>query len=145
MNRTIIITKRRGTVLDRAAVHRWVDAVLDTMPYGVRELVFRKQERRRSNDQNRLMWLWLTCIADETGNNKQDLHDYYCKKFLSRSMSINGKSELVNYGTSGLNTETMTYFLNRVQADAASELGIRLPSPEDEAWAEFEEYYKNRI
>lgn len=145
MNRTITITKRRGTVLDRMAVHRWVDAVLDTMPYGVRELVFRKQERRRSNDQNRLMWLWLTCIADETGNNKQDLHDYYCKKFLSRSMSINGKSELVNYGTSGLNTETMTYFLNSVQADAASELGITLPDPDDAAWSEFEEYYKSRI
>ena len=138
------ITKRQGAVLDRSAVHRWLDNQLDLMPNGVRELVFRKQEKRRSNDQNRLLWLWLTCIANETGNDKQDLHDYYCRKFLSHTVTINGKPETVSTGTSGLNTETMAYFLDKVQADAASELGIRLPSPEDEAWAEFEEYYKNR-
>lgn len=145
MNRTMTITKRKGTVLDRSAVHRWVDAVLDTMPNGVRILSFRKQERRRSNDQNRLMWLWLTCIADETGNNKQDLHDYYCKKFLMRNIEFNGRPEQVMMTTSQLDKETFTYFLNKVQADAASELGIRLPSPEDEAYREFEEYYKSRI
>ncbi len=144
MNRTMTITKRQGAVLDRSAVHRWLDNQLDLMPNGVRELVFRKQEKRRSNDQNRLLWLWLTCIANETGNDKQDLHDYYCRKFLSHTVTINGKPETVSTGTSGLNTETMAYFLDKVQADAASELGIRLPSPEDEAWAEFEEYYKNR-
>lgn len=144
MNRAIMITKRHGTVLDRSAAHRWLDGVLDTMPNGIRELVFRKLERRRSNDQNRLLWLWLTCIADETGNDRQDLHDYYCRKFLSHTVTINGKPEMVSTGTRGLNTETMTYFLNKVQADAASELGVRLPSPEDERWAEFEEYYKNR-
>lgn len=145
MNRTMTITKRQGAVLDRSAVHRWLDNQLDLMPNGVRELVFRKQEKRRSNDQNRLLWLWLTCIANETGNDKQDLHDYYCRKFLCRNVEIGGKTELVVTGTSGLNTETMAYFLDKVQADAASELGIRLPSPEDEAWAEFEEYYKSRI
>lgn len=145
MNRTITITKRRGAVLDRSAVHRWVDAVLDTMPNGMRELVFRKQERRRSNDQNRLMWLWFTCIENETGQDRNDVHDHYCRKYLSRHIDWRGEEEQVTIGTSGLNTETMTYFLNRVQTDAASELGIRLPSPEDEAWAEFEEYYKNRI
>ena len=138
MNRTMTITKRQGAVLDRSAVHRWLDNQLDLMPNGVRELVFRKQEKRRSNDQNRLLWLWLTCIANETGNDKQDLHDYYCRKFLSHTVTINGKPETVSTGTSGLNTETMAYFLDKVQADAASELGIRLPSPEDEAWAEFE-------
>lgn len=145
MNRTITITKRRGTVLDLDGVHRWLDSVLGTMPNGVRVLSLGKQERRRSSDQNRLMWMWFNCIEEETGTDKQDIHDYYCKKFLSHTVTINGKSELVATGTSGLNTETMTYFLNRVQADAASELGIRLPSPEDEAWAEFEEYYNKRI
>ena len=41
--------------------------------------------------------------------------------------------------TSGLTTEQMTEFLNKVQADAASEYGITLPNPEDlyfEMWAE---------
>ena len=144
MNKVWTIIKRQGTVLDRAAVHGWLDRVLDTMPNGIRELVFRRPETRRSSLQNRLMWLWLTCIADETGNDKQDVHDYYCMKFLTRTVAINGREERAVTGTSGLTTEAMTDFLNRVQADAASELGIRLPSPDDEAWAAFEEYYKSR-
>ena len=144
MTKSITITKRQGQVLNRSDIHRWVDSMLDTIPNGVRLLSIKKPETRRSNVQNRLMWLWLTCIEEETGTDKQDVHDYYCKKFLSRSVEIGGKTELVVTGTSGLNTETMTYFLNKVQADAASELGIRLPSPDDEAWAVFEEYYKSR-
>lgn len=144
MTKSIIITKRQGQVLNRSDIHRWVDSMLDTMPNGVRLLSLRKQERSRSLSQLRLMWLWLTCIEEETGTDKQDVHDYYCKKFLCRNVEIGGKTELVVTGTSGLNTETMTYFLNKVQADAASELGIRLPSPDDEAWEAFEEYYKSR-
>lgn len=144
MTKSITITKRQGQVLNRSDIHRWVDSALDTMSNGVRLLSLKKPETRRSNDQNRLMWLWLTCIEEETGTDKQDVHDYYCKKFLCRSVEIGGKTELVVTGTSGLNTETMTYFLNKVQADAESELGIRLPSPDDERWAAFEEYYKNR-
>lgn len=144
MTKSITITKRQGQVLNRADIHRWVDSVLDTMQNGVRLLSLKKPETRRSNDQNRLMWLWLTCIEEETGTDKQDVHDYYCKKFLCRNVEICGKTERVVTGTSGLNTETMTYFLNKVQADAASELGIRLPSPDDEAWSAFEEYYKSR-
>lgn len=144
MSKCMTITKRQGAVLERAAVHGWLDRVLDTMPNGVRELALRRKQERRSPMQNRLMWLWLTCIADETGNDKQTVHDYYCTKYLVRETEFNGKPARVVIGTSGLDTETMTYFLNKVQADAASELGIRLPSPEDEAWEEFEEYYKNR-
>ena len=34
MNRTMTITKRQGAVLDRSAVHRWLDNQLDLMPNG---------------------------------------------------------------------------------------------------------------
>lgn len=36
-------------------------------------------------------------------------------------------------------------FLNKIQADANVEFGIRLPSPDDLYWGEFEAYYKNFI
>lgn len=39
----------------------------------------------------------------------------------------------------------MKQFLDMVQADAASELGIILPDPEDLNYAAFEEYYRNRL
>jgi hypothetical protein len=36
----------------------------------------------------------------------------------------------------------MTVFLNKVQADAAVEFGITLPSPEDKYWEDFYNEYK---
>lgn len=145
MNREYTITKRQGRVLDADAVHRWLDDVLSTMPNGVRTLSLRRPRERRSLSQNSLMWMWLTCIADETGQDRQTVHDYYCTRFLVRNTEFNGRPVQVVIGTSGLDRETMTWFLNQVQADAASELGIRLPSPDDEAWAAFDGYYRNRI
>ena len=38
----------------------------------------------------------------------------------------------------------MTDFLNKVQADAAAELGITLPLPEDRYYSEFINEYQNR-
>lgn len=48
-------------------------------------------------------------------------------------------------GTSGLDRETMAMFLNKVQADASSEFGIRLPNPDDRDFDNFREYYKNYL
>ena len=138
---SLVITKRRGEVLDRQAAHRWLDVALDAMPNSVRTLSLRKRLERRSLSQNSIMWLWFSCIADETGTDRQTVHDYYCTKFLTRNAEFNGQPVRVVIGTSSLDMETMTWFLNQVQADAASELGIRLPTPEDEAWAAFEECY----
>lgn len=94
-------------------------------------LEIKKKVKKRTVDQNALMWMWFTCIEDETGTLKQDVHDYYCKKFLCRIVVINGKEEIVVRSTSKLNTAEMSVFLNKVQSDAASEFGIRLPSPDD--------------
>ena len=86
------------------------------------------------------MWLWFTCIAkswSEATNRtftSQDVHDAYCLMFLP----IQTPKGAVAGKTSGLTTEQMTEFLNKVQSDAASEYGITLPNPEDryfEIWA----------
>ena len=70
--------------------------------------------------QNALMWMWFQCMEAETGTLKQDIHDYYCQKFLARRAVIGGVEKWVTGGTSKLNTAQMTDFLNKVQADAAS-------------------------
>lgn len=102
---------------------------------------FERAKKPRSNDQNRLMWLWFTCIArswsEATGRtfSPQTVHDTYCTLFLP----IDTPRGRIAGHISGLTTEQMTEFLNRVQADAASEYGITLPNPEDlyfEMWAE---------
>lgn len=142
--RPLEITKRQGEVLDLDGISRWLDAALSSMPNDVRVLSMTRPRKHRTNDQNALMWLWFSCIEDETGTDRQTVHDYYCTKFLRRNTTINGKDVTIVTGTSGLDTETMTYFLNKVQADAATEMGIRLPSPEDREYEEFLSYYGGR-
>ena len=145
MSRELVIRKRGGKVESPEEVHRWLDGALALMPNGERVLTLAKPRERRSLNQNAIFWLWMRCIEEETGQSKDDAHDWFCKKFLRRTVTFNGREETVVGGTSSLTREQMSEFLDRVQAEAASELGIRLPSPDDEAWAAFEEYYRGRL
>ena len=139
------VTKRDGVVKSREGLHRWLDSTLDSCRNGEYRLSFGRRQEPRILDQNRLMWLWFSCISDETGQRKEDIHDYYCDLFLKRRVTVNGKERLVAMGTSGLDRETMAMFLNKVQADASSEFGIRLPNPDDRDFDNFREYYKNYL
>lgn len=120
-----------------------IELLFNLLSNGEYTLEVKKKIRKRTFDQNALMWMWFTCIEDETGTLKQDVHDYYCKKFLWRTIYINGKEEVVVQGTSKLNTVEMTLFLNKVQADAATEFGIRLPSPDDTYFNAFTNRYEH--
>lgn len=104
-------------------------------------VTIRRNTERRTISQNALMWVWFACIEDETGTHPVDIHDFYCKKFLSRRVMYDTREETVYCGTSRLSKEEFTKFLNDVQADAASELGIKLPTPEDRAFELFFEQY----
>lgn len=77
------------------------------------------------------MWKWFSIMGDATGSDMQDIHDYYCKKFLKRIVSVGNHDEVVVGGTRNLNTAEMAEFLTKVQADVASEFGIALPTAED--------------
>ena len=101
-----------------------------------------RERKPRSLDQNSLMWLWFTCIASETGTPVQDVHDYYCAKFLRKQISWNGTIRTVVEGTSKQTKDRMTVFLNEVQSDAATEFGITLPDPEDRYFEQFYQPYK---
>lgn len=112
---------------------------------GKYSFIVRKYVSKRSLDQNRMMWMWFRCIEEETGTNMNDVHDYMCNKFLCRDVTLLGLNARVPSGTRMLNTDQMTTFLNKVQAFAASELGIILPTPEDRSWADFERFYFNKV
>ena len=64
---------------------------------------------------------------------------YYCKKFLMKTIKVGERWERIYTTSSKLNMEQMTEFLNKIQADAAQELGITLPQPEDRF---FEQFYQ---
>lgn len=114
-------------------------SVIDTLRNGRYTVTISRERSPRSTQQNALMWAWFTCIESETGTPRQDVHDYYCAKFLRKTIDWNGQQRTIVEGTSKQSKERMTTFLNMVQADAAAEFGITLPTPEDRY---FEEFYR---
>ena len=139
MATTARIIKRDG----KATVEPSLDFLLSTLRNGEYTLDIKRKVEQRTISQNALMWLWFQCIEDETGTTKQDVHDYYCNKYLQRQTSVGGRPFIVTGSTSALSTAEMTRFLNLVQADAATEMGIMLPLPEDLYYREFYNHYKH--
>ena len=145
MSKTIKFAKKDGEIQYGGSLLNQVNAALNTIANGDYILSIKREIKKRTLDQNALMWLWFTCIEIETGTHKQIVHDYYCTHFLRKTTSINGRDKVIISGTSKLNTVQFTDFLNKVQADAASEFGIRLPLPEDLNFEHFREYYERYI
>ena len=113
--------------------------VFSLLSNGSYTITIKKASQKRSIPQNDLMWMWLTCIERETGTPKDDVYMYYCKRYLMKTIQIGDKQERIYNTSSKLSAAEMTEFLNHIQADAATELGIRLPLPEDRF---FEAFYQ---
>lgn len=141
MSKTITVIKQRGEIINKDRLLVKLDNLLNVLANGDHILTIKKVVKQRSFPQNRLMWLWFTCIEKETGTDKNDVHDYYCSLFLQRRTSINNIDRVVSGGTSKLSTIQFKNFLDKIQADAASEFGIRLPNPDDQSWEAFKEEY----
>lgn len=135
MAKTIILNKQDG----RLTFDQEPAAVFEFLSNGQYVITIKRMNTKRSIAQNDLMWMWFDCISRETGTSKDDIYMYYCKKFLCKIITIGEKREKIYSTSSKLNTEQMTEFLNNIQADAAQELGIRLPQPEDRF---FEAFYQ---
>ena len=140
MERSVILTKKDG-IVEFSSPPEYLYSQLKNGKYKVK---IENYSEKRTLNQNALMWMWMMCIERETGTDKQDVHDYYCAKFLRRETEINGKLAIIIGGTSKLNTLQMTNFMDKVKADAATEFGITLPLPEDRYYEQFINEYKYR-
>ncbi len=129
---------------DKTKVLDYVNKLPDNKKFTVE--IKRKREKR-SIDQNRLYWLWLNCIMDETGEHKDNLHEYFKQHYLgiSEHMVFDKYQVIIARSTTGLDTKEMTDYLNRIQQFAGTELGIILPNPEDKHFEEFKTHYENFI
>jgi hypothetical protein len=125
MNETIII---RGPV-QQAHVIGLIRAIGFEKPHLVTIKTYRKG---RSLPQNALMHKWFEIISDETGNTAEEVKEALKEMFLPMvDITIKGVPILVRQRTSGLNTAEMHEFMTKIQAWAATEMDIQLPSPED--------------
>ena len=115
--------------------------LFSTLRNGVYTLIIKRVSEKRTLNQNDLMWMWFRCIENETGTDKNDIYMYYCKKFLCKVIRLGEKVEKVYETSSMLNTKQMADFMNKIQADVASELGITLPVPEDRYFEAFFQQY----
>lgn len=133
MAKTVIMTKNEG----RLTFDVELPYVFSLLANGKYTITIKRANEKRSIPQNDLMWMWLTCIERETGTPKDDVYMYYCKKFLMKTIQVGSKMERIYNTSSKLNMEQMTEFLNKIQVDAATELGITLPKPEDRFFEQF--------
>lgn len=140
MSQEAILTKIDGEV----NISKSFEFMCSQLKNGRYRLKIERYTEPRTLNQNALMWLWFTCIEQETGTDKQDVHDYYCNLYLRRTAYIKGKETVIAGSTSKLNTVQMTDFMNKIQADAAAEFGIVLPLPADRFYQEFINEYQYR-
>lgn len=137
MAKTVVMTKKDG----RLTFDQELPYVFSTLANGTYTLTIKRASEKRSISQNDLMWMWFQCISNETGTPKDDIYMYYCKKFLMKTITVGERMERIYTTSSKLTVVEMTNFLNQIQADAASELGITLPLPEDRFFECFYQQY----
>lgn len=137
MSQTAILVKEKGEI----TLSKSFDFMCSQLRNGRYKVVIERYTEPRTLNQNALMWLWLKCIEDETGTSSMEAYNHYCKKFLAY---VNEWGEEVYNTSSHLNTKQMAEFMQNIQADAAAELGISLPLPDDLYYQEFINEYKYR-
>jgi len=101
---------------------------------------------KRSIDQNALYWLWLTCIEQESGNDKNDLHDHFRTEYIGGEWrEVFGSKCFKLKSTTDLDTALFTQYLDKIQIFASTELGVKLPDPKDLEFERFKDYYSKYL
>lgn len=127
----IAVTKRNGVVVNHDEMIRAFTMRLAMLKNGDYRIVVESVKHQRSLPQNRLLWLWLTLLEEETGNNKEMLKDFFASMFLRSEVTAFGNTKTIVRGTSSLNVEEMTRFLEQIALWCVENIGITLPSPEE--------------
>jgi hypothetical protein len=120
-----------------AAVRGYINSLPDDKPWLIE---IGKLKKRRTDRQNRALWACAyAVIAEETGNDPEDLHQYFCGEFFGwdeydvmgqlrkrprRSTTKDGDGE-----KDVIPTEEFVKFFDFIQYRAA-EVGIFVPDPD---------------
>lgn len=146
------IVKKDGV----AVMDKELDFMLGLLPNGEYTLTIKKAVKKRSQNQNNLMWMWFRCLGNflrsETGDERwatkdgiQTLHDIYSRKFLTTQVvGPDGAVMERVRGTSTLTTQEMSHFLEAVKIDLNTELGMIVPLPSDKYYSEFAALYSSK-
>lgn len=97
----------------------------------------------RTIPQNKLYQLWLNLIVEETGNSKDDVHNYFKAVFLEKQYKVVFNEEVeIGASTTRLSTKEFTTFLDKIYLFSSETLKMILPKPDDIG---FNEFYTNYL
>lgn len=95
----------------------------------------KRHVKRRTLSQNAALWMWhsemVDAVGKDTGNDAEDLHEHFKKKFLTPIITEIGGEISKRYSTKKLTTKEMSEFMDRIYAYVTGDLGIWLPHPAD--------------
>ncbi len=98
---------------------------------GVYSIEITKYKKDRTASQNKLMWLWLGIISNDTGESSDNLHNIFKMRFLgTEKIQSMGYSIEIPKSTTKLTTQEFTDYLDKIEGLALS-IDIRLPHPTD--------------
>lgn len=106
-----------------------------------------RHKETRSMDANRLYWLWLKVIAEDTGHDKDEIHEEFKSRFVGTETirGFYGFTAVRPVSTAKLDTAQFSQYMERVKVFASAGLGIVLPVPGDMAFESMIEQYEDRI
>lgn len=105
-----------------------------------------RKKRERSDLQNRALWgVAYKTLRDETGNDPEDLHTYFCGEYFGwteyevmgqpRKRPIRSTTKDENGKRDVIDTLTLSDFYAFIQQRAAETVGVYVPDPDPEWWA----------
>jgi hypothetical protein len=109
------------------------------------EVTCQRKTKRRTLPLNSTYWLWLTAIANETGNDKDALHRCFSNRYLPKRIElVFGKEQEKPWSTTELDTKAFTEYMELIQRDMA-EYGIQLEWPSSPLFDQFFEHYRGKV
>jgi hypothetical protein len=91
-------------------------------------LTVRPLKKGRSLSQNAYYFMYLTIIADETGDNADDLHEFFKRKLLPpRFVTVRGEEIKLPASTTELSSGEFGEYLDKICALT----NVPLPNPAD--------------
>lgn len=110
-------------------LNRLYDDIEKALLHGDVEVEFGDYVPKRSLDQNRLMWAYLTAIGNMIGHTANEMHLYYRSKFLKPALKvIMGQTFYELPSTTDLSVKEMAEYITNIEVHAA-ENGYVLPAP----------------
>jgi len=129
-----------NTKINRAEAEKRLKELCD------KETIIDLTEKRskRGVSANNLYWLWLGYLEEKTGNDSNDLHNFYKDEFIGiRTKEILGKMIIIQPTTTDKDTKQFSYYMNKVKGHAFHFFNENLPEPEDQGFEQFYDKYKH--